>query len=351
MAVTKTQDWATVSLSSATPSGSVTIGSGTNRTLLFVQGIENAGTASTSVGIGNIAAANTGRVFWESGGAGDLQINYWYFAEDELSAMSGTGIAYSGPILNKQAWTYATFSSCDQDSPVIFANAVSLSISNSVGLGVATVGDGSDFVVIAGCRDTQNRTFGAFGSLTEQIDADGNTFRFGLGDGAWYANSVTVTGDSAVQDVMLLASFVIKALSSNPTGTGDITSPSATVSGDGDVGTNDLKPAAIAVSGVGERSVVWEGAVALTAPGPTLSTTANQYGGSGGLECFFPVLEGSGQREHTGSGAISATSITVSGVGAHGYLGSGALSAPVAITANSIDFGAIWYASKEVYFL
>lgn len=352
MAVSKTQDWPAPSVSSATPSGTLTIGGGTNRVLLFVQGIEINSTASCSVGIGGIGATGLGRTFWESGGAGDLQINYWYWNESALQSMSGNGVSYfEDSVLSKQAWSYATFSSCDQTTPVVAAFAVSASISNSVPLGVATVGNSSDYVAIAGVRDTANRTFGSWGSLTERHDVDGNAFRFGIGDGAWYANSVQVAGNESIQDVMVLASFVVKALSGNPTGSGDITAPTPAVDGDGSSGINALKPANRTMAGVGERSVVWQGSASLTAGQPTVSNVSLQFGGSGDLRVEEPVLGvGTGQRVVTASPSLLVTLSQVFGGANRLHTGSGAMSASIGAMTSDTGFGAFWYVSKEVYF-
>jgi len=344
--VTKTQDWAEPTVSSATPAGSVTIGGGSDRCLIFVQGFERSLTSSatTSVAIGNKAASQFGTIEWESGGANDLKINYWYFDETALQAMSGNTISYSqGKSLQKNAWTYSTFSSTDG---ITVNSAVNASVSAD-GLLVPTVGTSADYVVVVGERDTENRPFKGFGNLSTKFDVDGNLHRFGLGEGGWQENNELVTGDS-FPDVMLCLSLVIKGLESG--GSGDATAPKATVTGGLTTPTNSLKPAAQIAAGVAERKIVWQGGINLVAPKATISTTASQAGGSGELQPEFALVGGEGSRHSVGTGTPSAPSATLSSTVSRAITAVGSCDGYVPTVLGEPSFQQVWYVFKRVRF-
>lgn len=344
---TKTQDWAAVTTSSAEPAGTVTFGSGSTRIFILVQGSEHSGEVTASCAIGNVPATGEGRLFYDNG-TEDLQVAYWYWNEADLGDMVGNTISYSETtIIQKRGWTYATFTSCDQATPIVIANNSSASVGGS-GLTVATVGNSADYVFIVGVRDTGNRRFDGWGNLTEKFDVDGSNMKFGLGEGGWVANQETVVGDP-IPDVMVLESFVLKAVT-NGGGAGNIQAPSVTVSGEGELGINNLKPVDRTVSGVGERSVVWQGEVYFTAPSPTISTNNTQFGGSGDMDPPPISLVGAGSRVVKITGSPAAPLGETSSSGAKGSIGTGDIVAPKGKVASLVERGAVWIVAKVVYF-
>lgn len=354
MAVSKTQDWAAITTTE--PAGTVTIGSGTNRVLIFVDGYEYDEDASVgSTEIGGQSAPYSGKLYFDLGGTNNIGIRYWAWDEAALGAMSGNSISYvdnASTVMSKVGFTYATFASCDQTTPLVVNSSSGSSVNT---LGVPCVGTSGDYVAVVGTRDSGNRKFNSWGNLTEIIDGTIGAARIGVGDGAWAANSETITGDG-ISDSMLLRSFVIKQLSGSPSGAGSVTAPAATFSGSGDIGVNDLKAPVVTFTGVGERVIVWIGStVELTAPQPvSVSTSATQnpdsFAGPVEFSPPFPEMFGTGEREIVGPGALSCPVAISSGVGAHGYIGTGALSAPLAQAAGDTNFDALWYVTKTVYF-
>ena len=190
MAVTKVQDWSTAT--EGDPSGSPTIGSGSNRLLLLSLNYEWTGTLTVdppTLTIGGQSYTDVHRLYLDySGGGDDLYVFLYYWNEAAIAAMSGSAISFSdGEAAAKQAWSVATFAGVNQTTPVTFTDATGEAVTQSAPLSLANLGSTGDYVVIStSARGTQNILWD--GNITEQwqvIDSDGGGAAFALAGAAW----------------------------------------------------------------------------------------------------------------------------------------------------------------------
>lgn len=346
---TVSQNWA--ALSSAQPSGTVTIGGGSNRCLILVQTAEFSGSFSASVAIGGQAATGTTARRLQT--TAWSHIFFWWWDETALQAMSGNTISYDdesggGPIsLSKTHFSYITVQDVDQTSPVNTAfNTVALS--NTIDVG--TVSDSNDYAIVAVVRDSANRDITNWDTLSEVWDDGGSFYRSALGSGAGGDNATTVTGDGFDAD-FLVVSLVIKDESG--VGGGDLIVPVPTIDGSGELGVNNLKPVPVQVAGVGERIIYWQGSDSISAPAGIQATNVDKspiVNPDIALDPVFPRLSGEGQKTITLQSSPTGLLPTVSGSGNKGSIGSGALTGFIGQVASDQDFGAFWYVTKKVYF-
>lgn len=270
MAVQKLRDWVTVSTASTDPdSKAIVLPSGTNRTLIFVHSVENNGDFTASCGVGLQSATGRGQLFWESGGADDLRVSYWYWDETAIAAMSATtSIQWSeSVVLNGAAWSHVVLGSADG---VTADTSVDTTVSSSNPMTIPTPGSSGDFTIVFGHRDTQNRQFGTDGTLTEVYDVDvGGASRGGLFDGAWSSAVETIRGTDEISDVMILAGIVVGQFTGGATitGSGSADGILPTVSADGIriiTGAPSVAAASAVTSGTLERIITGDSSASPT---------------------------------------------------------------------------------------
>lgn len=347
MAVSKTQDWAAIV--STKPTGTLTVGPGTNKTVILVSFAERTqGDFTASCGAGGVSATGVRKTAFEfEGTSATLVINTWYWNQAALDSWSGNTISHTeDPVVQHQGFTYATFASTDQAGPVFTSAAVSTANTLAVG----TVGSSADYKIVNVARDGHNRDLTNWDNLSEQIDlAINSVFRIGLGDGQTDDTSTLITGDG-ISDSILLQGVVIRAYADSPTGTGDIVAPVPTVAGSADVGVNDLKSQLPESAGVGERTIVWQSGVNLVAPKATTSVATQQFGGAGSIEPVYIIAAGIGERQIDASGSTDGFIGTILGTGEREVTGTGSCSVTLSTFTNVFEYDATWYVIKSVNF-
>lgn len=369
MAVSKAQEWVTPT--SVDPSGTTTIGGGTNRCMIFSMQAEFSGDVTCSVAIGNVAATGLRKVFYDIGGSAegdDLFIWNWYWDEAALESMAGNNISYSDSDVtnfgDKRFWSYATFASCDQTIPIVFSSAVSDVVSSANPLVIPTPGESGDFVITPSSYRSGTGTKVLDPNKTQIYDAittDRGGFRAILMDGVW-TSATSFTGQSGFGAHIACLSMVLKAADSGSGGSGNIIAPAASTSASGTVGINNAINPQPTVAGVGERVIVWQGKVELTAVNATSSSNFQQIiifndPAPSQLEMpwaeytdFAGIVAGLGIRKITGTGVTSAPAINSGGAGPAHRTGTGSCDAPVALVSANDIFAATWFTRKTVVF-
>tara|TARA_R100000808_G_scaffold24912_1_gene59281 strand:+ start:7371 stop:8051 length:681 start_codon:yes stop_codon:yes gene_type:complete len=123
MAVSRVGSWAAMSTGSE-PSGTVTIGSGSNRMLVFLMFRER-GTdwEATTFTIGGQSFSYYGNSYLDS--TPDLFVRAWIWNESAIAGMSGNTISYADNTTGaKISWSSATFQDCEQVEPDISTGSV-----------------------------------------------------------------------------------------------------------------------------------------------------------------------------------------------------------------------------------
>ena len=357
MAVSKSQEW--TAAASADPSGTATIGGGTNRVLIFSLMGEFSGNVTTSVGIGGVAATSVGKFYYNLGSADDLYVWNWYWDESDLESMSGNTISYSqDKVFNKKFWSYATFASADQTTPIVFSSAASETATSANPLVIPTPGETGDYAVIPVTYRASGNTAVLDPNKTtifEATTSDQGGFRAVMMDGVW-TSATSFAGLTGFGAQIISLSAVVKQFGSGSGGSGNAIAPAAETSGSGVVGINNLINPQPQVSGVAERVIVWQGGVELTAPKATSSVNAT-------FDLIFadpvPVqwqaeryeVYGFGYRGVTGTGAAAAPAGTTGGTGPLVITGTGSAEAPLPLISANDVFSATWYTRKTCYFL
>tara|TARA_Y100001951_G_scaffold99273_1_gene101072 strand:+ start:2574 stop:3614 length:1041 start_codon:yes stop_codon:yes gene_type:complete len=341
------QDWQ--SLINSDPTGTATIGSGTNRLLVVVQTAEYSSSFSVSaMTVGGQSATGSYSVDQQTTGTAHSTINAFWWNQSALEAMSGNGISYADNApLSKRHFNYITLKDVNQTAPVSTSTIFTDNV-NSVDL--ATTSDSDDYVIAVVARNSGNRDVTDWDTLTEAWDDGDDGYRTAAADGSGGDDTTTITGDG-IDDDFLVMGLVIKDVSGS--GIGAVNAPVATVSGAGSQPANSLKPASVTVSGAGKRKIVWQGGVELTAPAAGTNISASgtpDVSIDAALVPKFSRASGAGSREITLSQSPQAPGATVSGGGTREVKITGSLSTVIPTTQNTVDFPAAWYVAKQVYF-
>ncbi len=357
MAVSRTQAW--TSAASADPSGTTTIGGGTNRVLIFTLMGEFSGNITASVGIGGVAATSFGKYYYNLGSADDLYVWNWYWDESDLESMSGNTISYSdNGTFVKKFWSYATFASADQTTPVVFSSAASEVVTSADPLVIPTPGESGDYAVIPVSYRTNDLTVRLDPNKTKIFEAkttDQGGFRAVLMDGAW-TSATSFAGLTGFGAEVISLSGVVKQFGSQSGGSGSLVAPSAQADGSGATGINNLINPQPQVSGVAERVVVWTGSVDLVAPKATSSVNATfdlifNDPTPSALEAIAGEFYALGARVVTGIGSAETVIPTMGGTGPLVITGTGGVTSTRPLVAGNDFFTATWYTRKSCYFL
>ena len=204
MAVSRVGSWASMTTGSE-PSGTVTIGSGSNRMLLFVMFRERGTDWSvTTFTIGGQTFSYHGNAYLNA--TPDLFARVWIWNESQIAAMSGNTISYSDDTTGaKISWSSATFQDCEQAEPDISTGTVTSGTHIDLDAESAT----SDDELICGVVDkSANRDpFSYTGGLAEQVDYDAADFANSIGDGnGGGADPIRVSNDGTNSN---MAAFLV----------------------------------------------------------------------------------------------------------------------------------------------
>jgi len=278
MAIQIAQDWAAVASGSVDPSGTFTIGSGTNRTTIMVMTVEFGNTFTASAAIGTVAYTGRGEHDFDIGGGERVLTRYWYWDEAAIDSMSGSNVSYSDNRSNviKRHWSYATFSSADQTTPLTVNSSAASAVTSATPILVATPGESGDHVVLFGAQGG-NRNFGFGPGTSEHWDQSdtGGAYRSGLADGAW-SSAVSFLGPQAgaFGEDTIGTAIVLNAgvFGASVSGSGAFQDTIATVSGAGEreiTGSASFSAALAELAAVGERTITATGSA--TAQAVTIS--------------------------------------------------------------------------------
>ena len=206
MTVSRVGSWS--ALASGDPTGTITIGAGSNRILMMVVSVETASVfsiATLEIGGQGFTDSFSASLIGTTTVVGHILI----WDEDAIAAMSGSSVGnytHAGVETGKN-WQYATFQDVeDQDDPVEFSSASGLTV-DSVDLDTESYTDG--YIVALGIRNNPSREFDGWDSLTEIEDEDdGEGFRHGLADGVGGENETTILGDGTPAEMLTLSAVL-----------------------------------------------------------------------------------------------------------------------------------------------
>jgi len=339
------QDWQP--LINSDPAGTITIGSGANRLLVVVQTAENAGSFTVNtMTVGGQAATGSYSIDNATVAAHSI-INAWWWDQATLQAMSGNYINYSDDTaLSKQHFNYITLKHVNQSSPVATSMIYEASADE---VDLTTTSNADDIILAIVARESGNRDIRNWDTLTEAWDDGSDFYRTAAADGAGGDGTTTITGDGISHNLLAMG-LVIKDVSG--AGSGALNAPVAQVSGSGAPDTNNLKPANRTVSGVGERKIVWQGGVELTAAAAGTNIAGSdtpEVNIDAALVPRFSRASGSGERVISLSNSPQSPIVTSTGEGIRQVTGTGACSTVIPTTGNTVDFPAVWYVAKQVY--
>lgn len=221
MTAARVGSWSAVT--TGDPSGTLTIGSGTNRILVVVVTAESTSVTPFSVNTLTVGGQAPSEVHSAAANSGvsDLSVFVAIWDEAAIAAMSGSsvsGFSHNGTE-DGLVWQYATFADVlDQDAPVQFFAASGSSVDD---LDVLSGSFLEDYVVCVGVRHDGSRAFNTWDFLTEIDDAENSQgFRHGLADGQGGENTITVVGDGTPSS-MLLGALVLAGTENNLVFTGN----------------------------------------------------------------------------------------------------------------------------------
>ena len=199
MAVSRVGSWAAVT-QGTDPSGSVTIGAGSDRILIAVVSAMKDLFNVSVFSIGGQAATGSYEEI-DTTNSPD-HVNYvYYWDEATIAAMSGSTISWtSDTTVGKFAFSYATFQGVDQVIP--FAVQGSSYSASTDSFDVTTTSGADDYIIVSVVRSNANRDFTNWDSLTEVFD-DGPVagIRYGAADGSGGDDITTITGDGTPDDM------------------------------------------------------------------------------------------------------------------------------------------------------
>ena len=187
------------------PAGSVTIGSGSNRMLVFLVWCELG--AQLTVGtftIGGQSASYTGNVYQNA--SPDLNILAFVWNESAIGSMSGSTISYSdSQSSNKMGWSYATFQDVKQASPTI----TSADATSATEVDVTTTSTANDIIIAAAIDKSNNRAPFDYDTLTERVDWNASQFSIGVADGAGGDGTTKVKNDEVANSNLAALCMVL----------------------------------------------------------------------------------------------------------------------------------------------
>ncbi len=248
MAVQVLQDWTTPPTFSGTtdPSGAVTLGTGTNRTLIFVQqGLTVTQSTTASVAIGGQPATGFQAEKWAyDSGSAHVQCWLWWWDEAACAAISAGGssnISYSDDEVNfrSRVGNYATFGSVDQASPITIVaevSAFSASTAYNDYLEINYGGSAGDYVNFFWNAINAGTSADWFdGTVTSKWSVGATDINAGAGVGAWASTATKVTHDNVGVDRALGVVAKINQLAqTTASGSGSIDGLIATIAGVGE---------------------------------------------------------------------------------------------------------------------
>ena len=207
MTVTIDSAWATVT-HDTDPIGPITLGTGSNRLLVFLQSAEH-GTANpvaySAFTIGGVAATADYSVGFVTGAAIST-LNFLVWNDAAITSMSGAAVSYEdGITLGNQVWTYATYQDVDQTTPVTDTGSSTTASADS--LAVTTTSTSDDIILVGSTRSAAARDVTDWDTLTEVFDVQNTNvqFRAGLAAGVGGDATTTCTGDGFNGDWLLNA--------------------------------------------------------------------------------------------------------------------------------------------------
>ncbi len=191
------------------PTGTVTIGSGSNRMLVFIQLCELSAQLTASLTIGGASASYTGYVYQDA--SPDLNILVWIWDESDIGGMTGSTISYSDSQSNqKHGWTYATFQDVDQGvTPAITTNHV---IGGQT-FDLTTTSDSDDIVVVGIIDKSNNRYPLDSESLDVRVEWHAQNMAIAVADGAGGDDTTTVKNDEVANSNIAGLAVVLTAAS------------------------------------------------------------------------------------------------------------------------------------------
>lgn len=191
MAVSRVGSWAAM-VDGSDPTGSLTVGSGSNRMfvsyILTEQGSQR--TISTYT-VGGQAASYTAEIFLEAG-ADDQEINVFIWNEIAVAAMSGSTVSYTdgtGP--SKLSWTYATYKDVKQASPTITTDGST----DATQLSITSTSVAADMILAGFSSHANVRAPFDYDTLTEQADFSVANHATGVADGSGGDSSTLLKTD------------------------------------------------------------------------------------------------------------------------------------------------------------
>jgi hypothetical protein len=209
MAATISQDWQTVINSE--PTGSLTIGTGSNRMFVLITTAETDGDYTISVmTVGGESATYTFDVFWESGGTNDLKVTAHVWNEAAIAAMSGSTASYTDDTTDaKKHFNYITMQDTAQQSPPDDSPSVSSSTTHDVD----TTSTSDDWILWISAGQSAARPI-TDADTTDIFWNDGtDSYMSSGGDGVGGDNTTTLT--IGLADELLALGLVFEAVPGN----------------------------------------------------------------------------------------------------------------------------------------
>ena len=189
------------------PAGSVTIGAGSNRMIVFLVWCELGSQLTVSAfTIGGQAASYTGYMYQNA--SPDLNILAFVWNESAIGSMSGSTISYTDDqSSNKMGWSYATYQDVKQAS-------LTMTTGDATGgdtINVTTTSTASDMIIAAAIDKSANRYPFSYDTLTEQREWHSDQFAIGVADGAGGDGTTTVENDGTNSNMAALCMVLLPA--------------------------------------------------------------------------------------------------------------------------------------------
>ena len=188
------------------PAGSVTIGAGSNRMIVFLVWCELGSQLTVSAfTIGGQAASYTGYMYQNA--SPDLNILAFVWNESAIGSMSGSTISYTDDqSSNKMGWSYATFQDVKQASPTITSTNTGTTATE---VDVTTTSTSSDIIIAAAIDKSNNRAPFDYDTLTERVAWNASQFSIGAADGAGGDGTTKIKNDEVANSNLAALCMVL----------------------------------------------------------------------------------------------------------------------------------------------
>lgn len=188
-------------------SGTLSVGAGSNRMLVFMLMCENSSQLIVDTfTIGGQSPSYSGYMYQNA--SPDNNVMVWIWNESAIGSMSGVSIAYHDNATNKKnAWSFATYKDVLQETPAITTNYVT----GGQTFDLTTTSDADDMVVAAMIDRSNNRHPFDADSLTEQIEEHSAQMAISIADGSGGDDTTTVTNDEFANSNLGGLAVVLKA--------------------------------------------------------------------------------------------------------------------------------------------